>query len=79
MYSVICLGNLHKWAYAPRGCAVLWVNPDFHSVIHPVMTSNFDRQVLKHNFEYQGTADLTAFYSAAKALQFYRKIGGLVG
>ncbi len=36
-------GNLHKWAFAPRGCAVLWVHPRHHDTVVPLTTS--------HNFK----------------------------
>ena len=33
-------GNFHKWAYATRGCALLWTNPKYHKIMEPPTTSH---------------------------------------
>ena len=34
------VGNLHKWAYAPRGAAIVWTHPKFHKILEPLTTSH---------------------------------------
>lgn len=31
--------NLHKWAFAPRSCGILWADPKHHATLHPTVIS----------------------------------------
>ena len=70
-------GNLHKWCYAPRGSAFLWVSPDMQGQIEPLVTSHLYGQSMADQFFMQGTADHTAYLCTKTGLQFYRQFGGL--
>lgn len=72
------LGNLHKWLFAPRGCAILWVSPKFSDIIVPQVVSWCHDKRLQDRFFQQGTIDHTPYTLAAAALKFYHEIGGMV-
>ena len=75
-------GNLHKWAYTCRGCAVLWVNPSLHDAVLPVVTSFqqlYAANDFRSRFVYNGTCDRTSFYTAKAGLDFIAALGGMVG
>ena len=69
-------GNLHKWCYAPKGCAFLAVSDKFRSSLQPLVTSHLYKQDLQDQFFMQGTMDHTPYLMAKKALQFYHENGG---
>ena len=69
-------GNLHKWCYAPKGCAFLWVSQQFRSTLEPLVTSHLYKQSLQNQFFMQGTMDHTPFLCAKTALEFYSDQGG---
>jgi len=62
----------------PRGCAVIWVHPDYQHHIFPVVTSLYELTDFDLNFSYQGTDDNSQYYTAQAALKFYQDIGGHV-
>lgn len=78
VWSLYDAGNLHKWAFAIRGCAVLWVNPSHHKQIYPPITSRYSNDNWQDNFEYQGTDDNSQYYAAADAIRYYQEIGDFV-
>lgn len=71
-------GNLYKWTFAPRGCAVLWIAERFHGQIFPPVTAYafYGEGEMWKNYLRQGHGDFTPFYTAARAIDFYRNIGG---
>lgn len=75
---IYSLGNLYKWLFAPRGCAILWVSPKFNDIIVPQVVSFCHDKSLQDRFFLQGTIDHTPYTSAATALKFYQEIGGMV-
>ncbi|XP_077866936.1 uncharacterized protein LOC144355796 [Saccoglossus kowalevskii] len=70
------IGNLHKWVFAVRGSALLWIHPKHCESIKPLITSLCYRQSLFDQFSSQGTRDSTPYFCAPAAIQFYEDIGG---
>ena len=71
------IGNLHKWLYAPKGSAFLWVNPRHQvEVVPTVISSEFDSVDYIKRFLYVGTRDYCPMVSAVAALDFRDDVGG---
>lgn len=68
-------GNFHKWAYASRGCALLWTNPKYHATMEPLTTSHLYKGTLHEKFYQQGTDDQSNFFSLPTALEYHQTIG----
>jgi isopenicillin-N epimerase len=70
-------GNLHKWVCAPKGAAFLWVRRDRQEGIRPLTISHGanlpldgGRTRFRAEFDWQGTADPSAWLAVPAALQF---------
>ncbi|XP_071491481.1 uncharacterized protein [Diadema antillarum] len=71
-------GNIHKWCFAPRGCALFYVHPKHHPWIRPIMTSHSVLHPNLHRrFQFLGTRDYIPFYVAPSAIAFHSYLGGL--
>ncbi|XP_060085061.1 uncharacterized protein LOC132564424 [Ylistrum balloti] len=70
-------GNLHKWAYTPRGCALLYVRREHHAWIRPLVTSWYYLKEFTMEFFMQGTRDDCAYVTVTDALKFYEDLGGM--
>jgi isopenicillin-N epimerase len=68
------VSNMHKWAYAPRGSAMLYASPAATSLTRPVLTSHYIGMGFPHSFDYVGTRDYTAWLAVPRALQFLREL-----
>ncbi|KAK2151996.1 hypothetical protein LSH36_342g00006 [Paralvinella palmiformis] len=77
-YVIGNAGNLHKWVYSSRGCALLYVKPDHQSYLDPpVISVHYKADDIRLRFCYQGTDDKTVFCVVKDAIQFYEDLGGL--
>jgi isopenicillin-N epimerase len=68
-------GNCHKWLYAPKGSAFLYVDPKHQKEIHPTNISHNYLTSFKSEFDWVGTHDMTAWLSVSAALAFINEIG----
>ena len=64
------VGSLHKWAYAPRGTAVLVVHDRWRDRVTPLVASDGTTGPYPANFDYTGTRDHSAFLAIPAALEF---------
>jgi isopenicillin-N epimerase len=71
------VGNLHKWAFAPRACAFVWVAPARRAALHPPVISWGLDAGLAQEFDWTGTRDPSAVLSAPAGLAFMRDVLGL--
>lgn len=69
------VGNLHKWAWAPRSCGFLWAAPEHHAQLHPPVISWGLDGGFANEFDWMGTRDPTPWLTAPFALQELRKRG----
>jgi isopenicillin-N epimerase len=64
------VANLHKWAFAPRACGLLWAAPERRDGLHPNVIS-WGLDVGWHQeFEWTGTRDPTPFLCAPHGIAF---------
>jgi isopenicillin-N epimerase len=71
------VGNLHKWAFAPRACAILWVAPGRRQGLHPAVISWGLGNGLAQEFDWTGTRDPSPFLAAPAALAVMREVLGV--
>jgi len=71
------VGNLHKWAFAPRACGFLWVAPAQRATLHPPVISWGLDVGLAQEFDWTGTRDPSAMLAAPDGLAFMREVLGL--
>ena len=69
------VGNLHKWAFAPRGTAILYTRPDMRATTHALVASHGYGMGYTAEFDWPGTFDTSTWLSAGRALQFLRALG----
>ncbi len=69
------VGSLHKWAFSPKGTAVLWCAPERQAALHPVSISHYLGQGFTAEFDYSGTRDNSAWLSVPVALDYIDSLG----
>ncbi|MGC4805357.1 aminotransferase class V-fold PLP-dependent enzyme [Micromonospora sp. DT233] len=69
------VGNLHKWAYAPRGTAALVVAPPWRDRMEPLVVSWEQLAGFPVNVEWQATLDYTSWLAAPAGLWTLRSLG----
>lgn len=69
------VGNLHKWAYAPRGTALLNVAPRWRDRIDPLAISWEQDRGFPARVEWQGTLDYSPWLAAPTGLHMLRTLG----
>ena len=68
------IGNLHKWAYTPRGSAILWTRPGI--CVTPTVLSWQLEDGYAASFDYPGTWDYAGWLAAADGLAYWEALGG---
>jgi isopenicillin-N epimerase len=68
------IGNLHKWAYTPRGSAILWSRPGVR--VTPTVLSWQLEDGYAASFDYPGTWDYAGWLAAADGLAYWDALGG---
>lgn len=67
--------NLHKWAHAPRACGFLWAAADRQQILrHPIVSWGSGKGFLRE-FEWNATADPTAYLSAPEGIALLKEWG----
>jgi isopenicillin-N epimerase len=69
------VGNLHKWAFAPRPTAAFVVAPQWRSRIVPLAASWEDAAGFPTSVEFAGTLDYTAWLAAPAGVHLLRTLG----
>jgi isopenicillin-N epimerase len=68
------VGNLHKWAYTPRGSAILWSRPG--AEVTPTVLSWHLEDGYAASFDYPGTWDYAGWLAAPDGLAYWEALGG---
>ncbi|WP_161605960.1 aminotransferase class V-fold PLP-dependent enzyme [Microlunatus speluncae] len=70
------IGNLHKWAYTPRGTALLWTRPDLRDRTYPATLNWMLNDGYSVGFDHPGTWDYAGWLALGDGLDFWAELGG---
>jgi len=73
----VYIGNLHKWYYTPKSCAIMYIDPKYHDTMQPSLVSHNCYGDLHARFRKQGTRNYAAHITAGFAVEYMEKIGGI--
>jgi isopenicillin-N epimerase len=68
-------GNLHKWAWAPRGSAILWAARQRQQGLHPPVISWGLDHGYTREFDWVGTRDPTPWLAAPAGFEYMFELG----
>jgi isopenicillin-N epimerase len=68
-------GNLHKWAWAPRSCGILWTVRERQQSLHPVVISWGLGAGYTREFDWVGTRDPSPWLAAPAGIAFMGDLG----
>jgi isopenicillin-N epimerase len=68
------IGNLHKWAYTPRGSAILWTRPG--AEVTPTVLSWRLEDGYAESFDFPGTWDYAGWLAVTDGLEYWAARGG---
>jgi isopenicillin-N epimerase len=68
------VGNLHKWAYTPRGSAILWSRPG--AALTPTVLSWQLEDGYAASFDFPGTWDYAGWLAVGDGLAYWEALGG---
>jgi len=68
-------GNLHKWAWAPRGSGLLWAAAPRQATLHPPVISWGLDEGYAREFDWIGTRDPTPWLAAPAGVRFMAELG----
>jgi isopenicillin-N epimerase len=74
--AIAWIGNMHKWAFAPKGCAMLQVHPSLRDRVQPNVISHNADESFYERFLWQGTADFTSWLCLPESLAFGEEVFG---
>lgn len=67
--------NAHKWAFSPKGSALLYAAPAVQANLHPSVTSHSHGEDWRRRFWMQATRADCAYVASAEALHFLNAVG----
>jgi isopenicillin-N epimerase len=69
------VGNLHKWAFAAKGTAILWCAPERQAALHPTSISHDFGRGFPAEFDWTGTRDTAGWLAVPAALDYLAALG----